>query len=609
MNRKRFGAMVAVLVLFSLALSLAACEFEETEKTCSHVDLNQDGVCDSCKSVIAVYIDFFAINDLHGKIFDTSDQPGVDELSTYLKSYAAKGNTVVLSSGDMWQGSSESNLTKGNMMTEWMNELDFVSMTLGNHEFDWGEEKISENLAIAEFPFLGINVRNRNTREIASYCSPSVTVERNGVKIGIIGAIGNCYSSISASQVEDVYFVTGRELNSLVKAEAQKLRSEGADVVVYSWHDSYENGEYDTGLSAYVDVVFEGHTHQSYVHKDSGGVYHLQDGGENDGISHAKIKIDRLTNKNSVVKAEFVRNSVYKAYDSDPIVESLKTKYAEQISMASRVVGYNDVQRNSNELRQTVAQKYIEKGLEKWGEKYDIVLGGGYMSVRSPRHLPAGEVTYSMLMSIMPFDNRLVLCEISGKKLLSQFINTENQNYFVAYSAYGESLKNSVSESETYYLVTDTYSSDYAPNGLTVVDYYAADVFARDLLAEYIENGGYGSAPTDDYVLTTIPEALTIGETLGKNVASDYAYYVEGTIKSVESETYGNLYIEDENGNVLYVYGVYDASGNRYDALSVKPQAGDKIVLKGKIFHYCNSDTGESKIELKSATIVRHERG
>ena len=168
MNRKRISAFFTIVMVLAVILSLSACG---EDKPCLHKDVNQDGRCDNCDLVIAVYLDLFAVNDLHGKIFDTSDQPGVDELTTYLKGYAANGNSVVLSSGDMWQGSSESNLIKGNMMTEWMNELNFVSMTLGNHEFDWGEEKISDNLAIADFPFLAINVRKRSTGEIADYFS------------------------------------------------------------------------------------------------------------------------------------------------------------------------------------------------------------------------------------------------------------------------------------------------------------------------------------------------------------------------------------------------------------------------------------------------------
>lgn len=46
---------------------------------------------------------------------------------------------LLLLTGDMWQGSSESHLTRGFIITEWMNDLDFTAMTVGGHEFDWGD--------------------------------------------------------------------------------------------------------------------------------------------------------------------------------------------------------------------------------------------------------------------------------------------------------------------------------------------------------------------------------------------------------------------------------------------------------------------------------------
>ena len=58
----------------------------------------------------------------------------------------------------MWQGSVESNLTEGHLVTEWMNQMNFVSMTVGNHEFDWGRQGIIDNSELANFPTLGINV-------------------------------------------------------------------------------------------------------------------------------------------------------------------------------------------------------------------------------------------------------------------------------------------------------------------------------------------------------------------------------------------------------------------------------------------------------------------
>ena len=205
-----------------------------------HVDDNDNGECDECGvSVLAVF-DFYVINDIHGKMVDGDSQPGVDELTTYLKNAReANPNTVFLSSGDTWQGMSESNLTQGFILTEWMNAMGFASMTLGNHEYDWGEEAVIANAELANFPMLAINVYDSTTHQLESYCQPSVMVEQNGVKIGIIGAIGDCYSSIASDKSAGFYFKTGDALTELVKAESRKLRENGADYIIYSIHDGY----------------------------------------------------------------------------------------------------------------------------------------------------------------------------------------------------------------------------------------------------------------------------------------------------------------------------------------------------------------------------------
>lgn len=472
-----------------------------------HVDADKDDYCDECGDSVAVVFDFFGMNDLHGKFADNDSQPGVDELSTYLKNAREDNeNTVLLSSGDMWQGSSESNLTQGMIVTEWMNEMDFDSMSIGNHEYDWGEACIEKNVEAAEFPFLGINIYEKTTNQRVEYCQPSVTVEKNGVKIGIIGAVGDCYSSIAVENVQEVYFKTGSALTSLVKAEAQRLREEeGVDFVVYSIHDGYGSSSsstktvsdseissyYDVALSGgYVDLVFEGHTHQRYVLKDSQGVYHLQDGGDNDGISHAEVKINFANDTYVVQTAEFISTSIYSSLPDDPIVETLLQKYEEQIALSAKVLGQNSKKRTSTQLRQLVADLYYQAGVERWGSRYNIVLGGGFISVRSPYNLYAGEVIYGDLLALLPFDNQLVLCSISGRNLKEKFFETTNSNYGISYGAYGQSVKDSINLNATYYVVVDTYCSSYKYNYLTEIERYDENVFARDLLAAYIEKGG-----------------------------------------------------------------------------------------------------------------------
>ncbi len=472
---------------------------------CVHKDSDDNGICDLCSADVLAVIDIYAINDLHGKFADTDAQPGVDELTAWLKTRRMlDDNFVLISSGDMWQGSSESNLTRGNLITEWMNDLDFTSMTFGNHEYDWGREYIEQNEALAEFPFLALNIYERETGALASYCTSSVVVTREGVDIGIIGAIGDCYSSISGNMVSDVYFLTGDDLTNLVKKEAERLRSEGCEIIVYTLHDGFGQNRsgvgnisasqlksyYDPSLSnGYVDVVFEGHTHKAYALRDSSEVWHLQGGGDNTtGLSHVCFEYNKANDTLKTTQANIIPHSTYEyAINGDQIVNELLEKYNDTIGEVNRVFAVLPRSFDGDELRQLCADLYYEAALERWGDKYDIALGGGYFSVRSPRMLSAGDLTYADLMMLFPFDNALVLCECKGTDLNNNFFESTNSNYFITYGEYGEEVRKHLSPNALYYLVTDTYSSSYEPNRLTEVEFYDTGIYARDLLREYFK--------------------------------------------------------------------------------------------------------------------------
>lgn len=508
------------LFVLTLVLLLLLCGCDKTPATVAtdpqlsesdhiHTDENGDVLCDGCGCTVVVNFDVYGINDLHGKIADTDTQPGVDELTTYIKQQrAANENLLLISVGDMWQGSSESNLTKGLLTTDWMNDIGFTAMVMGNHEYDWGDTFVRSNQAIAQFPYLAINIYDKATNQRIDYCDPSVMIDQNGVQIGIIGAVGDCYSSIAADKTTGFYFKTGSELTELVKAESEALRAQGADFIIYAIHDGYEDstsstaknvagrelaGYYDVSLSnGYVDLVFEGHTHQRYVLKDEYGVYHLQSGGENKrGISHVPLTFNLVTEQVTVGMPQQISTGTYANLDSDAIVDQLLEKYSSDVKRGDQVLGYNARQRSSGEMQQLVADLYYDVGMEAWGDEYDIVLGGGFISVRSPYNLASGEVTYGMVQMLFPFDNQLHLCSIKGRDLKEKFFETDNDRYFIAYGKYGEQVRKDIDPNATYYIIVDSYTSSYRYNNLTVVEEYDENIFARDLLADYISTGAF----------------------------------------------------------------------------------------------------------------------
>ncbi len=622
--------ILSLLLCTVLLLSLAACRPQAPttsqgstspsvlDENCAHADADGNLYCDNCMGSVLVELDLLAINDLHGKYLDSETQPGVDELTSYLLSFGE--DALLLSSGDTWQGSSESNLTYGKLLTEWMNSLGFVSMTLGNHEFDWGEAYIEANAKLADFPFLAINIYDRTTGQLADYCQPSVMVERCGLQIGIIGAIGDCYSSISADKTQDIYFKTGQELTNLVKDEAELLRSQGADIIIYSLHDGYEqnmssegtvasgalSGYYDTSLSnGFVDIVFEAHIHKRYVFTDQYGVYHLQGGGENDGISHAQIVYNVVTDTIVDVEAQFVSSNVYDDYSSHSSVEDLLDKYQQELAPGNEIVGINGQYRNSTELRNLVAELYYEAGMERWGDRYDIVLGGGFISIRNPWNLEAGEVAYGTLQALFPFDNQLVLCSVKGDSLLRNFLETKNDNYFVYLEDYGRQVWSNIDPNGTYYIITDTYCSLYPPNALTEIERYDEGVYARDLLADYISQGRMGNDPVPEtYELTDIATLLRICDSLAPGAISEESYFLTGTVISIANTQYGNMTIQGADGSTIYIYGTFDSSGMlRYDSMEAPPQVGDTVTLWGKLQNYVPA-SGKPVYEMINARIL-----
>ena len=95
--------------------------------------------------------------------------------------------------------------------------------------------------------------------------------------------------------------------------------------------------------------------------------------------------------------------------------------------------------------------------------------------------------------------------------------------------------------------------------------------------------------PEADSVLT-IEQANTLGKLYASDKYTENKYYVTGIITNVYNAQYGNMYITDESGNTLTIYGTYSADGKtRYDAMTTKPAVGDKITVYGIIGQYNNT--------------------
>ncbi len=117
----------------------------------------------------------------------------------------------------------------------------------------------------------------------------------------------------------------------------------------------------------------------------------------------------------------------------------------------------------------------------------------------------------------------------------------------------------------------------------------------RDHLCDY--DCGTIMIPYADSTIT-IKDAIDIASLMSQNQFTPCKYYITGRIAEIASTTYGNMYLTDDEGNTIYVYGFYNADGTaRFDVMEDQPQVGDIVTVYAVIGYY-------DKVEIKNAWMV-----
>jgi 2',3'-cyclic-nucleotide 2'-phosphodiesterase (5'-nucleotidase family) len=372
-----------------------------------------------------VDIDFYNLNDFHGAVEHNVDNKelGINRLASFFKSrILANPNTVLTSSGDMWQGSADSNITRGRLVVDAMNMSGFAGMAIGNHEFDWTDTVIHSNRIRSEFPLLGINIFDKRTTLRASFAEPYTMIQRGGVRIGLIGTIGaSLESSILQSAVANYNFVP---YTDLVISAAEYLRSQGAKIVILLNHD----GQVEQGVLPYVDGVFNGHTHlirTDHIQFVEGNVtkqrpvYQASANGK--AIAHFKFRYD--VNLDSV---EFLREeSGVITYDNlvssgefpieDPDMKVMYDQYLvdEINAIKNEVIGVA----NGTFTRAKLGLLAVDEMLEFGRSVSSQVVASFHNSGGVRDTISSGDVTYGALYKAFPFDNELIIVRVTGTQL------------------------------------------------------------------------------------------------------------------------------------------------------------------------------------------------
>lgn len=456
------------------------------------------------------YLDFYEISDFHGAInyekHSDYDYIGLSKLATYFnnKRNNNPGGTILLSSGDMFQGSAESNLTHGYIVNYSMKYMGFDAMAIGNHEFDWTDEWIKKNAELTynnyKIPYLGANIIDKNTQELPDFLQKSTIISRGEYKIGVIGTIGeDLCSSILASNVSNYEFKAEEDI---VASEAQNLRNNGCDLVIWLAHQGLDKITSVAG----VDAIFGGHAHINDI--STTDIPMLATANYGKSVAHISFKIDKNNKENISLDGcnieSFYSGSLFSLEENSDI-NSIIAQYNSEIDAIKNI----KLGRTSTELKieeelknictQTMFDKAIEFSKTNSDIQQDKIIGAFHNVVGGIRaNIQPGEITYGKVFVPFPFDNEIVLYKVKGTNLVSPSYNAlYNMGSLGCTRTFNS--RNDIKLSEYYYLVLTDFialSETYCKNIGVFPDIEESDLIrtgytVRDCVAEkiyYLDN-------------------------------------------------------------------------------------------------------------------------
>jgi len=367
-------------------------------------------------------INLYSINDFHGGTY--SDIANLEEIGSFLKAEKASSeNTIILSNGDIFQGAALSNYYKGEPIVKIFNNIGLDGFIIGNHEFDWGIDEVlkykdgvddDENGEMS-YPILAANIVYKDTQQMLENTVPYIIKEVSGVRVGIIGLIGNVINSISASMVNNIEFLDAEDT---IYDYAGELRvDESCDIVVVYIHNGSGINDEVASFTGdhFVDAIFNGHTHQDEIGAISrtGGLnplYYAQARNNEDslfvGIS---LVYDRQENEvTSGLPSTYGWNDISDYSDSE-LFNILYSYQSNQI--------YSDY---VSEILVVSSNYYDRDDLTKWGASvlrdYTGVDIGALNSGGFRNSLYSGDFTMGDMIEIYPFDNYIKTCEMTGSE-------------------------------------------------------------------------------------------------------------------------------------------------------------------------------------------------
>ena len=390
------------------------------------------------------------LNDVHCGVNDTI---GYDGLVLYRDELKKKySNIITVDIGDHAQGGILGIISDGTAIIKIMNKVGFDVAILGNHEFDYGLDKLKELRDDITSKYICANFCYQKNK--TAIFDPYKIIEKGGKKIAFIGvltplAFSRTYlSTLRDSNGEPIYdFLSdnnAQELYDRIQKYINELRNiKKVDYVILLTHIGMKEEQYTSdGLLSKlenVDAVLDGHTHRVYnittKDKNSKDIHISQAGTKLKNIGKLIIKKDGTISsemiseipepidKSKAIKIKRGKKEFWVDKDMNNFINSLWDKYKDELNIQYGILDYDLIIRPENNsdsdliycrYQECTLGNLIADSIKNAGNGELSIVNGGIVR----NNLNKGNLTRGDLMTVLPWFNNIVLKKLPGECIL-----------------------------------------------------------------------------------------------------------------------------------------------------------------------------------------------
>lgn len=420
---KKSFRFAALIVVVALVLSLVGSAFA--------VNL-PDETTDLSGQLVILHT-----NDSHGRIKEDGTSMGMSAVTYLADLYTNAGaNVMILDAGDTIHGLPIVTATKGESVADVMNAVGYMAMTPGNHDFNYGYERLLELAADEmDFPVLAANVTYEADGSLVF--DDNVIFEAGSYKVGVFGmATPETVTKTNPNNVVGLDFNDDR-LAEIAQEQCDILRAAGCDLVVMLSHlgDDVSSSPYrSTDIVASVtdiDVVIDGHSHtvlnageeQNIVNGTlvaSTGEYTKNIGVVTFDGANVTAGLVSYADLSTVVGVDEEGNDIVEFFGYDEEIAALVQGYYDSMmEIYAQVVGRTDVLLNGARAfvrtQETNLGDLASDAILAAAPEADFALtnGGGIRA-----DVQIGDITRYDLFTVFPFGNMVATVELTGAEVV-----------------------------------------------------------------------------------------------------------------------------------------------------------------------------------------------